>query len=283
MSIERPALYIVATPLGNLGDLSPRAIAVLSEVDLVLCEDTRVSKRLFSAAGIHTRAKALHDHNEAQYAGRLIADMNDARSAYALISDAGTPLISDPGYRIVRAAHAAGVPVRVIPGPCAPIAALSAAGLPTDRFCFEGFLPPKASARKERLRALVHETRTVILLESCHRIEDCLADIVALFGADREISIAREMTKVHEQTVTGSAGRVYAMLKEGAIAQRGEFVLVIAGGEIARQDALARNLLSVLVRHVPVKVASRAVAEATSMSANELYAIAQGLKDVIDE
>ena len=184
-------LHVVATPIGNLGDLSPRAQQVLREVAAVCAEDTRRSGQLLAHFGIGTPLLALHEHNEQQLAERLVARLLGGE-ALALVSDAGTPLVSDPGYRLVRAARAAGVKVSPVPGPSALVAALSVAGLPSDRFTFEGFLPAKASARRERLAALAGEPRTLVFYESSHRIEESLADLRAAFGDDRPAVLARE-------------------------------------------------------------------------------------------
>jgi len=193
-------LFIVATPIGNLEDLAPRARQTLANVDLIAAEDTRRTGRLLSHFGIKTRLYALHDHNEEESAESLVAELANGRSV-ALVSDAGTPLLSDPGYRLVRAAHRDGVPVSPIPGPSALTTALSVAGLPTDRFCFEGFLPAKAKARRAVLVSLVNEPRTMIFYESVHRIEKTLEDLVSIFGAGRPAFVGRELSKVYEQCV----------------------------------------------------------------------------------
>lgn len=279
MSIERPALYVVATPLGNLGDLSERARATLTDVDLITCEDTRTTKRLSAHTGIRTQLLAVHEHNERARAADLVARIATEPLAVALVSDAGTPLISDPGYRLVQAAHAAGVPVHAVPGPCAPVAALSVSGLPTDRFVFEGFLPAKAAARRARLEMLVHEPRTLVFFESCHRILATVADMVRAFSPARPACLTRELTKVHEQAVNADLGQLAAWLEDGSIPARGEFVLVVGGGEPAAAGDTARRMLVAILPHMPVKAAARATSTVTGLKVNELYALAQDIKD----
>jgi len=279
VSIERPALYVVATPLGNLGDFPPRAVETLDNVDLIACEDTRTTKRLCAHFGIATELTAFHDHNEAARAEDLVARIVEARLALALVSDAGTPLVSDPGYRLVAAAHAREVPVRAVPGPSAAIAALSVSGLPTDRFAFEGFLPPKAAARRARLADLVHEPRTLVVFESCHRIGEALADLAEAFGGDRPATLVRELTKVHEQAVNAPLGDLAAALAQGRIPARGEFVLVVAGGPPRDETDHARAMLQAVLPHMPVKAAAKATATVTGLSVNELYRMAQAIKD----
>ncbi|HRO28513.1 MAG TPA: 16S rRNA (cytidine(1402)-2'-O)-methyltransferase, partial [Luteimonas sp.] len=195
-------LHVVATPIGNLGDLSPRAQAVLGAVDAICAEDTRHTRHLLAQFGIATPLLALHEHNEGEVVQRLVARLL-AGESLALVSDAGTPLVSDPGFRLVRAAREAGVRVSPVPGPSALVAALSVAGLPSDRFAFEGFLPAKASARRERLLALAGEPRTLIFYESSHRIGDMLADAAAAFGGERRAVLARELTKLFETVLDG--------------------------------------------------------------------------------
>lgn len=279
MSIERPALYVVATPLGNLGDLSPRARSTLTDVDLVACEDTRTTKRLCAHAGIHTRLLAVHEHNEQARAVELVARIATETLAVALVSDAGTPLISDPGYRLVQAAHEAGVPVLAVPGPSAPVAALSISGLPTDRFVFEGFLPAKAAARRARLELLIHEPRTLVFFESCHRIAATLADMARAFSPARPACLTRELSKLHEQAVNADLGQLAGWIEDGTIAARGEFVIVVGGGEPADAGDTARRMLAAILPHMPVKAAARATSTVTGLKVNELYVLAQEVKD----
>src|SRR5699024_5727816 len=197
---EPARLWIVATPIGNLGDLSPRSADVLAAVDVIAAEDTRHTARLLAHAGIATPMLSLHEHNEQQRGPALLQRLADGQSA-ALVSDAGTPLISDPGFDLVRRARRRGVEVCCVPGPCAAIAALSIAGLPTDRFAFEGFLPHKPGPRRARLRRLAQEPRTLVLYESSHRIRATAADLAVVFEAGRQVVLARELTKLHEQSV----------------------------------------------------------------------------------
>jgi 16S rRNA (cytidine1402-2'-O)-methyltransferase len=226
--VEAGALYVVATPIGNLGDLGDRARAVLSEVDAICAEDTRHTRQLLTACGIDRPLLALHEHNEADVAWQLVERLRAGQSL-ALVSDAGTPLVSDPGYRLVRDVRAAGLPVRPVPGACAAIAALSVAGIPSDRFCFEGFLPAKAAARRERLAGLAREARTLVFYESSHRIEESLTDMADILGHEREAVLARELTKLYETVFGDSLGAILARVQADEHQRRGEFVLVVRG------------------------------------------------------
>ncbi len=264
-------LYIVATPIGNLDDLTPRARQTLADVDLIAAEDTRHTGRLLLHIGAQTRQMALHDHNEESVSERILQTLKSGKNV-ALVSDAGTPLVSDPGFRLVRAAHAAGVTVSPMPGACAAIAALSIAGLPSDRFCFEGFPPPKQKARRAMLDALASETRTLVFYESVHRIDKTLADMSAAFGAERDAFIGRELTKLHEQGVRGTLGQLREKLAAGEIVDKGEFVIVVAGAEPRPHgghdaDALLRELAAVL----PAKTAAAVAANVTGARRNEMY------------
>jgi len=264
-------LYVVATPIGNLEDLAPRAQQTLAAVDLVAAEDTRHTKRLLLSFGAKPALMSLHDHNEEQAVYGLIESLKDGKDE-ALVSDAGTPLVSDPGYRLVKAAHEHGIEVVPIPGPSAVTAALSAAGLPTDRFCFEGFAPAKRAARRQWLQELVAETRTIVMYESVHRIKDCLADLVAVFGADRKAFIGRELTKMYEQCVQESLGRLQQLVDEGEIVSKGEFVIVIDGVEPSAETALnIDNLLTELAAHLSAKDAARVAANISGQKKNDLY------------
>jgi 16S rRNA (cytidine1402-2'-O)-methyltransferase len=201
--LTESTLFVVATPIGNLDDLSPRARKVLEEADLIAAEDTRHTGRLLSHFGIKTRQMALHEHNEESLVAGLIDRLKEGQTI-AMVSDAGTPLISDPGYRLLCAAHEQGINVSPVPGASAVTAALSVAGLPTDRFCFEGFLPARQAARRNRLRELAQETRTLVFFESVHRIGKCLDDLLTTFGPERRAFIGREITKLHEQCLSGT-------------------------------------------------------------------------------
>ncbi len=227
---EPHTLYIVATPIGNLGDLSGRARDILESVDFIAAEDTRHSARLLKTFSIGRPLVALHDHNEADRTPGIIGRLKEGESA-ALISDAGTPLVSDPGYRLVRAGQEAGIPVRTVPGPSAAIAALSVAGLPTDRFAFEGFLPARKSARRSRLQELAEDPRTLVFFEAPHRLKDLLADCLAAFGPKREAALARELTKLHESTQRASLDELYRRIDSGEEPARGECVVIVSGTE----------------------------------------------------
>jgi len=265
-------LHVVATPIGNLGDLSPRAQQVLREVAAICAEDTRRSGQLLSHFGISTPLVALHEHNEQQMAERLVARLL-AGESLALVSDAGTPLVSDPGYRLVRAARAAGVKVSPVPGPSALIAALSVAGLPSDRFAFEGFLPAKASARRERLAALAGEPRTLVFYESSHRIEESLADLRQAFGEERPAVLARELTKLFETVLDGTLAELHRRVQDDADQRKGEFVLVVQGvGEDADAKlAEGRRVHAILARQLPPSAAARLAAEITGAPRKALY------------
>ena len=265
-------LHVVATPIGNLGDLSPRAQQVLRGVDAVCAEDTRHTRQLLAHFGIGTPLLALHEHNEQQLAERLVARLL-AGESLALVSDAGTPLVSDPGYRLVRAARAAGVKVSPVAGPSALVAALSVAGLPSDRFTFEGFLPAKASARRERLAALAGEPRTLVFYESSHRIEESLADLRAAFGDDRPAVLARELTKLFETVLDGTLADLHARVAADADQRKGEFVLVVqgVGEDVDAKLAEGRRVHAVLARQLPPSTAAKLAAEITGAPRKALY------------
>lgn len=266
-------LFVVATPIGNLDDLSPRARAVLGRVDLVAAEDTRVTGRLLSHFGIKVRKTALHDHNEGRVVPELIEALKSGNSV-ALVSDAGTPLISDPGYRLINAAHEAGIVVSPIPGPTAPAAALSVSGLPSDRFAFEGFLPSRRNARREQLAAISNESRTLLFFESVHRVVESIEDMKAAFGAERRAFVGRELSKLHEQCVSANLAELAAMLADGRIPLKGEFVIGVAGAETSAAVTIsvaADRLLRELVTAIPGKQAVDIVARITGAGRNEVY------------
>ncbi len=265
-------LHVVATPIGNLGDLSPRAQQVLREVAAICAEDTRRSAQLLGHFGIGTPLLALHEHNEQQMAERLVARLLTGESL-ALISDAGTPLVSDPGYRLVRAARQAGVRVSPVPGPSALIAALSVAGLPSDRFAFEGFLPAKASARRERLGALAGEPRTLVFYESAHRIDESLADLRAAFGDDRPAVLARELTKLFETVLDGDLASLHERVLADENQRKGEFVLVVqgVGEDTDAKLAEGRRVHAILAKQLPPSAAARLAAEITGAPRKALY------------
>jgi 16S rRNA (cytidine1402-2'-O)-methyltransferase len=266
-------LYVVATPIGNLEDFSARAARVLTEVDLIAAEDTRHSAKLLQHYGIRTKVVSMHEHNERAKVPRLL-EMLRADKSIALISDAGTPLLSDPGFPLVRSARAAGVSVVPIPGPCAAVTALSAAGLPTDRFTFEGFPPPRAAARRAALERLRDEPRTIVFYESSHRIMDSLADMIAVFGPGRVVVLARELTKKHETIRDGTLGELHAYLAEHDSERLGEFVLLIHGApasDRAVADTDVDRVLRVLLDELPLKAAVKVAVRLTGGHKNRLY------------
>jgi 16S rRNA (cytidine1402-2'-O)-methyltransferase len=271
-------LWIVATPIGNLDDLSARAQTILRQADLIAAEDTRHSGALLQHYGIPTRRVALHEHNEREASADLVQRMRDGAQV-ALVSDAGTPLISDPGFRLVRAAREAGIAVSPVPGACAAIAALSVAGLPSDRFVFEGFLPAKPTARRAHLQALATETRTLIFYESSHRIVEALDDLAAVFGSDRRAVVARELTKLFETVLDDSLAGLGVRVNADANQQRGEFVILVAG---AGDDAAAarlvegRRVFELLRKDLPPGRAAKLAAEITGAPRNALYVVEQG-------
>ena len=275
-------LYLVATPIGNLADISARALDVLRDVDEILAEDTRRTKRLLNAYGLSQSLTALHEHNEAHLAN-AIADRIEAGERFALVSDAGTPLISDPGYRLVRALAERGLTVSAVPGPCAVVAALSLSGLASDRFVFEGFLPVRGGARSRRLAALTGETRTAVLYEAPHRIEATLVDLVEALGPDRDAVLARELTKIHETVLRAPLVELLEIVRSDPNQRKGEIVLMLAGFSppsddeqtSARDDALLQALLAEL----PLKQSVRLAASVTGRNKNDLYARALTLND----
>lgn len=263
-----PGLYVAATPIGNLGDVSRRLEAVLAGVDVVLCEDTRVTGRLLSLLGISARMRNYHDHNGDAVRPGIIAELA-AGGRFALVSDAGTPLISDPGFKLVRAARAAGVAVIAVPGPCAAIAALQIAGAPTDRFSFQGFLPPRGGPRQRRLASLIDRDETLVFYETGPRLGDMLADVAAVLG-DRPVMVARELTKLHEEMVEGAAAALAARFTEAP--PRGEIVVILpAVPPAAPTLADAAALMAEALTTMSLKDAAAAVAAQTGLSRRALY------------
>ncbi|HOC11171.1 MULTISPECIES: 16S rRNA (cytidine(1402)-2'-O)-methyltransferase [Thermomonas] len=265
-------LFVVATPIGNLGDISPRALETLKTVAAICAEDTRHTRQLLAHFGMERPLIALHDHNEDGQSAQLVARLQ-AGDSLALVSDAGTPLVSDPGFRLVRAAREAGIKVSPVPGASALIAALSVAGLPSDRFVFEGFLPAKPKARREHLASLASETRTLIFYESSHRIEDTLIDAVAAFGGERRVVLARELTKLFETVLDGSMLAVQAQVAADPNQRKGEFVLLVQG---TSEDADAsitegRRLYAKLSEHLPPSTAAKLAAELSGAPRKALY------------
>jgi 16S rRNA (cytidine1402-2'-O)-methyltransferase len=266
-------LWVVATPIGNLDDLSPRAAEVLRAVRIVAAEDTRHSAPLLARVGSSARMLALHEHNEREQAARIVDEIRAGHDV-ALIADAGTPLISDPGYRLVGAVREAGGTVSPVPGPCAAIAALSVAGLASDRFVFEGFLPAKSAARRERMTALAAETRTLIFYESSHRILESIADAVAVFGGTRNAVLARELTKIFETIIAAPLDEIARQIAADPNQRRGEFVLLVAGAEGADADARmaeGRRVFALLREELPPARAAKLAAAITGAPRKLLY------------
>lgn len=279
-------LYVVATPIGNLGDLSARARDTLQSCALIAAEDTRHTGVLLKAFGITTQQLSLHEHNEGTRAREIVERLATGLSV-ALVSDAGTPAISDPGFEVVRAAASAGVEVVSVPGPCAAIAALSIAALPTDRFCFEGFLPARSAARRQRLLELAGEPRTLVFYESPHRIAETLEDCVQAFGAERPAAVVREATKLHEKVYRGTLRDLLGVAAQDADLRRGEIVLLLGGAAPAAADAGGDGhggrldaVLRALMAELPLKQAARLAAQLTEARDNEAYKRALYLKDL---
>ena len=264
-------LYVLATPIGNMGDISARAREILAAVSVVAAEDTRHSSRFLRGLGLERPLLSLHEHNERARATELVLRLRAGESV-ALISDAGTPLISDPGYQLLRAVLAAGIVVSPIPGACAAIAALSAAGLPSDRFCFEGFLPARAAARRRRLAELATDPRTFVIYEAPHRIAASLADIAAACGGTRRACIARELTKKFESFYRGSLDELVALAQSDEDLRRGESVIIVEGAEAEPVSAgRIDEILTVLLRFLPPSTAAQAAAELSGVRRNEAY------------
>lgn len=273
-------LYVVATPIGNLEDMTPRAVRVLSEADLIAAEDTRHSGRLLRHFGIGTRAEAIHEHNERSQVPRLVEILKGGKSI-AFITDAGTPLVSDPGFHLVRAARQAGIRVVPVPGACAAIAALSAAGLPSDRFVFEGFPPAKSAARRTVFEKLREESRTLIFYESPHRILESLKDMSEVFGPGREAVLARELTKQFETLRAGGLQELLEWVGRDADQQLGEFVILIHGVPRAEREVVdeeAERVLKILLDELPASQATALAAKITGLKKNKLYEYALTLK-----
>ena len=267
---DRGRLYVVGTPIGNVDDLTARARDVLAKADVIAAEDTRHTRGLLSRIGVESKLIAYHEHNETERVPQLLDELARGKSV-ALVSDAGTPLISDPGWRLVHAARAAGIAVVPIPGPCAAVAALSVAGLPTDHFVFEGFLPRRDGARAERLESLKHEPRTIVLYEAVHRIAATLSALCDTFGGERRAAIARELTKTHEQVVTSTLAELAASL-DSTIPLLGEFVIVVAGAaEVAPDEAEAQRVYELLATELAPDKALKLTAAVTGISRNALY------------
>ena len=279
-SINAGTLYVVATPIGNLEDMTPRAIRILSEVDLIAAEDTRHSGKLLKHFGIEAKTEALHEHNERSQVPRLI-EILQAGKSIAFITDAGTPLVSDPGFHLVRSARQAGLTVIPVPGACAAIAALSAAGLPSDRFVFEGFPPAKSAARRAVFEKLREEARTLIFYESPHRILESLKEMTEIFGPEREAVLARELTKQFETVRNGTLTELSEWVNRDPHQQLGEFVILIHGVPRKEREAVdeeAERVLRILLGELPVSQAAALAAKITGLKKNRLYEYALNLK-----
>ncbi|EKO3415423.1 16S rRNA (cytidine(1402)-2'-O)-methyltransferase [Vibrio fluvialis] len=270
---EVPTLYIVPTPIGNLGDITQRALDVLSSVDVIAAEDTRHSGKLLAHFNIQTKTFALHDHNEQQKAQVLVEKLLAGQSI-ALVSDAGTPLISDPGYHLVTQCRQAGVKVVPLPGACAVITALSASGLPSDRFSFEGFLPAKSKGRKDKFMEIARAERTCIFYESPHRITESLQDMLDVLGPERQVVLARELTKTFETIQGMPLGELIEWIEADDNRKRGEMVLLIHGYRDSAEDVLpeeALRTLGILTKELPLKKAAAMTAEIYNLKKNALY------------
>jgi len=276
-------LYVVATPIGNLGDISPRAVEVLTQVDLVLAEDTRHTAQLLRHFGLSRPMQSLHEHNERQKMESVVQRLQEGQSI-ALVSDAGTPLVSDPGFPLLRRMRELNMPVVAVPGPCAAIAALSVAGLPTDRFVFEGFLPSRRGARQTRLQSLAADARTLVFYESGKRLADMLEDLCLVFGPLREAAVARELTKLYESLYRGRLGELAQQSSSDPNMQRGELVVLVEGRSIAEeeQDHDLDRVLSVLLPALPLSQAVKLACALTGLARNQVYKRATDLHKDID-
>lgn len=284
MTVESGTLYVVATPIGNLEDISARALRVLREVDAIAAEDTRHTGQLLAHFGIDTALFSLHEHNERARLEQVVARLRGGQ-ALALVSDAGTPLISDPGFPLVRELRRQGLPVIAVPGPSSVLAALSVAGLPTDRFVFEGFLPAKAGARRDRLQALAAEDRTLVFLEASHRIAEMLVDLATVFGAERPAVVARELTKRYEEVQSAPLGDLVTWVTADGNRQKGEFVVVVGGAPaVSEADTPeVRRLLTILLAEFPASRAVVIAAKLTGLRKKPLYDLALTLGKGQDE
>lgn len=281
MSINKGSLYIVATPIGNMGDMTARAIETLNSVDVIAVEDTRRSGQLLRHFEITTSMMAVHEHNERQICDSLLNRIEQGENI-ALISDAGTPLLSDPGYFLVNQATERGLTVVPVPGVSAVITALSVAGLPTDRFVFEGFLPAKSSARQQRLEKVKEDTRTIIFYEAPHRIIEMLKDCQSVFGDKRKVVLTRELTKTFETIHGDELDKLIPWVEADQNQRKGEFVVLVHGAEArdsASIDAEAERILLILLKDLPVKQAASLAASITGLKKNALYQYALSLKD----
>ncbi|RIY33793.1 16S rRNA (cytidine(1402)-2'-O)-methyltransferase [Psittacicella hinzii] len=266
-------LYIVATPIGNVQDLSPRAVETLKTVDSILCEDTRHSSTLFNLLGINKPLSAYHDHNEKEVTEQIINQLLSGKNI-ALVSDAGTPLISDPGYVLTKACHENNIRVSPVPGCCAFISALSASGLPSDSFTFYGFLPAKSKQRKDKFAEIKSLTSTAIFYESTHRIEESVCDLIEILGEQRRLCLARELTKQFETIVTDDSAKILEYLRANNNHQKGEFVLIIEGNRSTKSINLTeevKSLIKELMQELPPKKVTKIVSSSFSLDKDEVY------------
>ena len=273
-------LYLVATPIGDMTDIAERALGILNTVDIVAVEDKRRSSRLFSHFGIKTPMISYHDHGEEKQIKKIIDELLCGKSV-ALICDAGTPLIADPGYKLVKAANSKSIKVSPIPGPCALIAAISASGLPSDRFIFEGFLPSKSNARITKIKNISEDPRTIIFYETPHRILEALKDMIKIIGPLRQIVFARELTKTYETFISGSLESVLEIIEKDLNQQKGEIVIVLAGADSLEKRSEtqdSKRILSVLLEELPLKQAVSLGAKITGIQKNIFYKLALDLK-----
>lgn len=277
--MEIGKLFIVATPIGNLDDTSKRSLKTFKDVDLIAAEDTRKTRHLLSHFNIKAKMISLHEHNEEEAAKKLIKVIQNG-SSVALVSDAGTPTINDPGYRLISQAHKENIIVVPLPGPCSIITALSASGLPSDRFCFEGYLPAKSESRKSKLNELAKEKRTLIFLISVHKINQSIDDMLLIFGGDRMAFLAREMTKIYEQCIRANLSELLKMILWGEIPKKGEFVLVIEGCKDNNDNSLvlARELMNELINNNLSSQAVEIVTKVTKIKRNIIYKMMLELK-----
>ncbi len=273
-------LFIVATPIGNRGDITNRALEILSECDSVAAEDTRKTNSLLASYGLKKQIYSVHDNNEELASKKIVKKIINGYSI-ALVCDAGTPCISDPGYRLIKLAHEEGIKTYPIPGPTSIVAALSASGLASDRFCFEGFLHSKSEKRKSRLKNLARETRTIIFLISVHKIEENIKDIISVFGGQRQCFLAREMTKLHEQYIRTDLNHLYISLKKDEIKKKGEFVLVLEGVKEKNETPdilLAKKIYEELSGVLSNNKLINLIMKITELKRNDTYELLLNLK-----
>ena len=278
-SIKNGCIYVVATPIGNLGDISNRSLEILGKVDYIAAEDTRNTRNFLSHFQINTKLISLHEHNEINQSKKIIKDVLMGLSI-AVVSDAGTPAINDPGYRLISLAHQNEIKVIPLPGPCSVISALSISGLPSDRFCFEGYLPAKRELRKSKLKELIEEKRTMIFLVSVHKVHQVIKDMMIIFGESRLVFLTREMTKVFELSIKTNLKELFKMIESEQVPKKGEFVIVLAGTNVEKNNlALAKELLGELIE---INLSSKAVdivSRVTKEKRNKIYKLMLEMKE----